>query len=316
MINAKTQRFRVHWLGRYAAALAAVGAGFLLRLGLSALVGEGLPTYITFYPVIMAVALLGGFGPGLVATLATALAVDYWILPPTHAFAIASLVDAVGLAFFAGMGVFMSAVAELYRRARQKAVAHDTPLFWQEGSELPRQPLGETALLFGGLVLALSILGTVGWQSYRNLTATVQADRLVSRTYIVDEELEHLFSAIRDMEASARGYVITGEEDYLRPYHVASRIMAGELASLKLLTGDNAGQVQRLAGVEALVDTKLAELKEVIEVRRSQGFEAAHTLMATGKGEALTEEIQRRMTAVQEEETQLLHARITARDTD
>ena len=51
---------RNQWLARYAAALAAVAAGLLLRLGLTALVGEGLPTYITFYPVIMAVALLGG----------------------------------------------------------------------------------------------------------------------------------------------------------------------------------------------------------------------------------------------------------------
>ena len=100
--------FNSRWVLRYAAAVAAVGAGLLLRLGLTAFVGEGLATYITFYPVIMAVALLGGFGPGLVATLTTALAVDYWILPPTHAFSVASLADAVGLAFFSGMGIFMT----------------------------------------------------------------------------------------------------------------------------------------------------------------------------------------------------------------
>jgi len=103
MTNAKTQRSkdaRNHWLVRYVAAVAAVGAGLLVRLGLTAIVGEGLPTYITFYPVIMAVALLGGSGPGLVATFTTALAVDYWLLPPTHSFGIASVVDAVGLAFF------------------------------------------------------------------------------------------------------------------------------------------------------------------------------------------------------------------------
>ena len=74
--------FRNSRVLRYAAALAAVGVGFLIRLGLTALVGEGLPTYITFYPLIMAVALLSGFGPGLLATLTTALGVDYWLLPP------------------------------------------------------------------------------------------------------------------------------------------------------------------------------------------------------------------------------------------
>ena len=158
----------------------------------------------------------------------------------------------------------------------------------REGQELPRQPIGETVLLVGGLVLALAILGTVGWQTYRSLAATVQADRWVSHTYIVDEELEHLFATLQDMEASERGYLIMGEEDYLRPYNTAKRTVAGQLASLKRLTADNPGQVQRLKGIEALVDAKLAELKEVIEVRRSQGLEAAHALMATGKGQTLT----------------------------
>ena len=69
--------FKAHWFVRYGGALAAVSAGYLLRVGLTAMTGEGLPTYITFYPAVMAVALLGGFGPGLVATVATALVVDY-----------------------------------------------------------------------------------------------------------------------------------------------------------------------------------------------------------------------------------------------
>jgi PAS domain S-box-containing protein len=115
---------RHSWLVRYGGALAAVGAGLLLRLALTAWVGPGLPTYITFYPAVMAVALLGGLGPGLLATAAAALAVDYWIMPPPG-FGIEKLVDAVGLVFFSGMGLFMSLVAEYYRRARLKAAAFD-----------------------------------------------------------------------------------------------------------------------------------------------------------------------------------------------
>jgi PAS domain S-box-containing protein len=308
--------FKNHWLVRYVAAVGAVGAGLVVRLGLTALVGEGLPTYITFYPVIMAVALLGGVGPGLVATLTTALAVDYWLLPPTHAFGIASVVDAVGLAFFTGTGVFMSVVAELYRRARQIAAVHDTELLRREGQGLSRQPLWETVLLVGGLVLVMGILGTVGWQTYRNLAVTVQAERWVSHSYVVDDELERLFTTLQDMEASERGYLIMGAEDYLHPYDTAKRAVAGQLASLMRLTGDNPGQVQRLKGIEALVDTKLAELKEVIEMRRSQGLEAARALMAKGKGQTVTEEIRKRLTEAEEEEQQLLYVRTASRDAD
>ena len=115
---------RGSWLVRYGAAVAAAVGGLLLRLGLTALVGEGLPTYITFYPAVMAVALLGGFGPGLVVTATAAVLTDYWILPP-GGFGVERPVDAVGLGFFASMGLFMSLVAELYRRARVKAAAFD-----------------------------------------------------------------------------------------------------------------------------------------------------------------------------------------------
>ena len=67
---------------RYGLAFVAVAAGFGLRLALTAWIGPGLPTYITFYPAVMVAALLAGFGPGLLATALTGLTVAYWILPP------------------------------------------------------------------------------------------------------------------------------------------------------------------------------------------------------------------------------------------
>ena len=118
---------QVSWnsaLVRYGLAVVAAFLGLLARLALEAWAGPGLPTFITFYPGVMAVALLGGLGPGLVATVAAALVADYWVIPPAG-FAIERPVDAVGLVFFSGMGVFMSLVAEDYRRARRKAEAFD-----------------------------------------------------------------------------------------------------------------------------------------------------------------------------------------------
>ena len=46
-------------------------------------------------------------------------------MPPAGQFAIASPVERLGLVIFAGMGLFMSVVAELYRRTRDKAAAYD-----------------------------------------------------------------------------------------------------------------------------------------------------------------------------------------------
>ena len=105
---------------RYGFAVSMAVLAFLLRLVLTAYGGPGLPTYITFYPAVMLVAIVAGFWPGLVATATVAVVADYWLLPPPG-FGIESFTDAVGLTFFSGMGLFMSLVAEFYLRARQRA---------------------------------------------------------------------------------------------------------------------------------------------------------------------------------------------------
>ena len=84
----------------YALTVGAVAAAMGVRMALTAWLGPGLPAYITFYPVIMAVALLGGFEPGLAATVVAAPTTAYWILPPVGRWAIASPVDRTGLVVF------------------------------------------------------------------------------------------------------------------------------------------------------------------------------------------------------------------------
>ncbi len=136
-------------LGYYGLALALVALGVILRVGLERLVGQGLPTYITFYPMVMLAALLGGWGPGLLAIVATAAVADYWLLPPAGLFKIESMVDLVGLVFFCAMGLFVSVVAELYRHlrghledlviARTAALSRANEQLQEQARELQRQ---------------------------------------------------------------------------------------------------------------------------------------------------------------------------------
>lgn len=111
------------WLVLYSLAVAAVGAALGLRLGVEAVVGEGLPTYITFYPAIMLAAVYAGLGPGILATLLTVAVVDYWILAPSG-FGVSAPVDIAGQVLFVSMGVFISALAERYRRVQARAAEY------------------------------------------------------------------------------------------------------------------------------------------------------------------------------------------------
>ncbi|MDD5110542.1 MAG: PAS domain S-box protein [Patescibacteria group bacterium] len=105
-------------LVRYGFALAAVGAGVLLRYVLTIRVGPGLPTYITFYPVVMVVALTAGVGPGILATLALTLITDWWLIPPAGILKVTDPVDGLGEVLFVSIGMFMTLVASSYRNIR------------------------------------------------------------------------------------------------------------------------------------------------------------------------------------------------------
>ncbi len=307
---------RSHWLARYGFALLAVVLAFLVRDGLTRLAGGGLPTYITFYPAVMIVALLGGLGPGLLATAASALGADYFILPPTGSLAVASLPDAVGLAVFSGMGVFMSAVAESYRRARQRATAQDTEFYFREGRPMPVRRSVQRLMLNAAFAVSLAILAVAGLQSALNLRAVAAADQWETHTHFVLQEFERLLATLQETETGQRGYLLTGEEKYLGPYQAALGLIQTNLMGLKQLTVDNAAQQRRLDAIQALSAQKLAELKQAIDLRRSQGLAAALVVVTTDQGENLMDQIRGQIAAAQAEEEKLLQQRAAAKNAE
>ncbi|MGB0127211.1 MAG: PAS domain S-box protein, partial [Rhodocyclaceae bacterium] len=112
-------------LGRYGLACAAVAAALVFRLGAESGPGLFLPTFITFYPAVTVVALLGGLLPGLLSTLLAHVAVAYWVMAPYGQFQVDSLSDRVSLLLFDALGVLICVVAHLYKQNRRKVAVYE-----------------------------------------------------------------------------------------------------------------------------------------------------------------------------------------------
>jgi PAS domain S-box-containing protein len=119
------QRTLLGWTLRYGLAVGAVAITFACRAFLAPWAGSGLTTYSIFYPAIMLVALSAGFRPALAATLLTCTALDYWVFPPVGKFSVPSPAERFGLLLFFANALFLTGIAELYRRNRDKAAAYD-----------------------------------------------------------------------------------------------------------------------------------------------------------------------------------------------
>jgi PAS domain S-box-containing protein len=102
---------------RYAFAVAMVALATEARWLLERHVGP-MPLFLTWYPAVLLVASIAGGGPGILATLLSALAADYWFIAPVGQFSILGTNDAVAMGIFTGTGIFVSALAERLRRAR------------------------------------------------------------------------------------------------------------------------------------------------------------------------------------------------------
>lgn len=161
-------------------------------------------------------------------------------------------------------------------------------------------------LINGGFALALMILTSIGWQTYRNIAATADYDRWEDHTYTVIREFDALLYALKDVESGEHEFIITGKEKKLEPYNQALNEIEQKLVSIKSLNQDDLRHPDLLADIEPLIREKLAIAGKTIELRLTKGFQAAYLVVVTERDHELTVEIRRRAAAVQKKEELLL----------
>jgi methyl-accepting chemotaxis protein len=138
--------------------------------------------------------------------------------------------------------------------------------------------------LVAGFGLSALTLLMVAAVSYYNISRLIENDSWVKHSHQVRTELSSLLSDLADAETGERGYVITGDESFLEPYRSALGTIKGTFEHLRKLTEDNPSQQRRMAALLPVIDAKLADLKQRIDARRTQGFDATAKLVAAGGG--------------------------------
>jgi methyl-accepting chemotaxis protein len=157
-----------------------------------------------------------------------------------------------------------------------------------------------------GFGVSVAILLLVGLVAYRSTDALIENDHLVTHTHAIIENLAHVVSVAKDAETGQRGYLLTGDEAYLEPYQSATSTIGPVLAELRRLTADSPRQQARIDEAESLIGAKLAELKRTIDLRRTQGLDAALKLVVSGEGKRAMDDLRRVTAEMDREERDLL----------
>jgi PAS domain S-box-containing protein len=154
----------------------------------------------------------------------------------------------------------------------------------------------------------LLVFGALGIASYINTQSLINNKDWVFRTHEAIENLGDILSLLKDAETGQRGFVLTGQDRYLDPYNQASGGIAIRLAEVTELTKDNSIQQIAIVHLKSLIDSKMDELKQTVELRRHSGQEAAMQIILTNRGEKIMGDIRELVGQMQEHEQKLLRS--------
>ena len=160
-----------------------------------------------------------------------------------------------------------------------------------------------------GFALSLILLMAIGTVAYTNISKLTATSEWVTHTHEVLEHIAGVMSLLKDAETGQRGYVITGDEAFLEPYHTGSGAVLNVVKDLRKLTADNPNQQKRLDAAEPLINAKLAELKQTIDLRRAGNVDETLKIVKGGEGKRYMDALRGVLDEMENEERTLLKQR-------
>lgn len=94
----------------------------------------------------------------------------------------------------------------------------------------------------------------------------------ITHSYDIINTLESIKAEITDAETGVRGYAITKDFHYLKPYNTGSRNVIHLLVTLKALTAAYDPYLQRADSLARMINKRLSDLKKFIQDFERSGF--------------------------------------------
>jgi CHASE3 domain sensor protein len=224
--------------------------------------------FIFFYPAVTLAAFYGGFGPAIVAIVLADLMAGWSFFEPFHSMAVR---EPLPLFAFAIFSLFIITAIQAMHVTSGRPTSKIAEI---ESDELPR-------LTGVFVVMAIVVIGSVIITYWFGLRVVAARDRAAPHRNVIGEA-DDLLSTLKDPETGQRGFIITGDEQYLEPYKSARAGFPKKMSKLrnsKIFTSpDELNEIERLAGA------KLDELERTIAARRSGGFDAAVAIVRIDQG--------------------------------
>ncbi len=119
-----------------------------------------------------------------------------------------------------------------------------------------------------GYSVSLFLLIVSSIASYISIDNLLFSQKWVNHTNVVIYKLESIISVLKDAESGQRGFLLTGNPDFLTAYNGAEAKALNTIEEVSVLTKDNPAQKQPIAALRNITEERFDILQKLIDTKR------------------------------------------------
>ncbi|KAA5532156.1 response regulator [Taibaiella lutea] len=158
-----------------------------------------------------------------------------------------------------------------------------------------------------GLSISLLIISSI--VSLFCIQSLLDSSQWVRHTNEVKNTLENVLSSMKDAETGQRGYLLTGNDEFLDPFKGSYETANINIQRVRSLTVDNAIQQKSAVNLKSLVTTQMYKLQSIIDKKKNGDSVSFNDLLV---GRIYMDSVRRQVKIMNDEESKLLEVRIAS----
>ncbi len=169
--------------------------------------------------------------------------------------------------------------------------------------------LGQMTQLGLGTIILMMIGISIAYKLSNNfLLSTIN---WVNHTHEVKNKLITVEKILVDAETGERGFIFTGNQEFLEPYNNSLKLIKVQINELKELMKDNSKQIEHIQQLEVIIQQKINIMARIINMKKSGKEITLKKTFILNQGKQKMDEVRIKIKTMIEIENVLMQARET-----
>jgi PAS domain S-box-containing protein len=155
-------------------------------------------------------------------------------------------------------------------------------------------------------LIAFAVLVIVLIFFYYNTRKVKESHALIQHSEEVLRKSDAVLMDILNLESGARGYIITGDSTFLKPYSGSVTMLPKDIENLRSSTDSNFVQRRQIDSLQLFAEERIAVAQLLVSKFPDKQYSEAELLAGITKGKAITDKIRRAIANFNADEVKLL----------